>query len=155
MADHERLRGLQPDFFDAHARSALSQVSWRSGTGSHGRHPARCVHDRRLRNHGKEIPPANLEPVKHGLIVAQELMEYAYEHERQALINVLKHNTHENIAENPGLHEAHERFILGKHYDTVRRWGLEDDSLEKAMKSGVLPEPEERNDYLEQRGGER
>lgn len=109
----------------------------------------------RLRNHGKEIPPANLEPVKHGLIVAQELMEYAYEHERQALINVLKHNTHENIAENPGLHEAHERFILGKHYDTVRRWGLEDDSLEKAMKSGVLPEPEERNDYLEQRGGER
>ena len=53
----------------------------------------------RLRNHGKEIPPANLEPVKHGLIVAQQLMEYAYEHERQALINVLKHNTHENIAE--------------------------------------------------------
>nr|DAG06611.1 MAG TPA: hypothetical protein [Caudoviricetes sp.] len=35
------------------------------------------------------------------------------------------------------------------------RRGLEDDSLEKAMKSGVLPEPEERNDYLEQRGGER
>lgn len=83
----------------------------------------------RLRNHGKEIPPANLEPVKHGLIVAQQLMEYAYEHERQALINVLKHNTHENIAENPGLREAHERFILGKHYEQVRQWELEDDAF--------------------------
>jgi len=37
----------------------------------------------RLRNHRKPIPPANLEPVKHGLIVAQELMEYAYEQVRQ------------------------------------------------------------------------
>lgn len=109
----------------------------------------------RLRNHGKEIPPANLEPVKHGLIVAQELMEYAYEHERQALINVLKHNTHETLDETPGLREAHERFILGRHYETVRGWELEDDSLEKAMKTGELPEPEERNDYLEQRGGEK
>lgn len=83
----------------------------------------------RLRGHGKEIPPANLEPVKHGLIVAQQLMEYAYEHERQALINVLKHNTHENIAENPGLREAHDRFILGKHYEQVRQWELEDDAF--------------------------
>ena len=66
----------------------------------------------RLRNHGQTIPAANLEPVKHGLIVAQDLMEYAYEHERQALINVLKHNTHETLAETPGLREAHERFIL-------------------------------------------
>lgn len=27
--------------------------------------------------------------------------------------------------------------------DTVRRWELEDDSLETAMKTGELPEPEE------------
>lgn len=67
----------------------------------------------------------------------------------------LEHNTHETLAETPGLREAHERFILGRHYETVRGWELEDDSLEKAMKSGVLPEPEERYDYLEQRGGER
>lgn len=83
----------------------------------------------RLRNHGKEIPPANLEPVKHGLIVAQQLMEYAYEHERQALINVLKHNTHDNLDRTPGLREAHERFILGRHYETVRGWELEDDEF--------------------------
>lgn len=83
----------------------------------------------RLRNHGQTIPAANLEPVKHGLIVAQELMEYAYEHERQALINVLKHNTHGNIRETPGLLEAHERFILGKHYEQVRQWELEDDAF--------------------------
>ena len=83
----------------------------------------------RLRNHGQTIPAANLEPVKHGIIVAQELMEYAYEHERQALINVLKHNTHGNIRETPGLLEAHERFILGKHYEQVRQWELEDDAF--------------------------
>lgn len=83
----------------------------------------------RLRNHRKPIPPANLEPVKHGLIVAQDLMEYAYEHERQALINVLKHNTHETLDETPGLREAHERFILGKHYEQVRQWELEDDAF--------------------------
>lgn len=93
----------------------------------------------RLRNHGKEIPPANLEPVKHGLIVAQELMEYAYEHERQALINVLKHNTHGNIRETPGLLEAHERFILGKHYEQVRQWELEDNAfLGELQKTGKI-----------------
>ncbi|MFR6359766.1 MAG: hypothetical protein ACLUNV_09250 [Sutterella wadsworthensis] len=54
------------------------------------------------------------------MIVAQELMEYAYEHERQALINVLKHNTHETLDETPGLREAHERFILGQV--TTRRF---------------------------------
>ena len=90
-----------------------------------------------LRNHGKEIPPANLEPVKHGLIVAQELMEYAYEHDRQALINVLKHNTHDNLDRTPGLREAHERFILGRHYEQVRQWELEDNAfLGELQKTG-------------------
>ena len=82
-------------------------------------------------------------------------MEYAYEHERQALINVLKHNTHETLDETPSLSEAHDASFSGV---TTRRFAageLEDDSLEKAMKSGVLPEPEERYDYLEQKGGER
>lgn len=93
----------------------------------------------RLRNHGQTIPAANLEPVKHGLIVAQELMEYAYEHERQALINVLKHNTHGNIRETPGLLEAHERFILGKHYEQVRQWELEDNAfLGELQKTGKI-----------------
>ena len=99
----------------------------------------------RLRNHGQEIPPANLEPVKHGLIVAQELMEYAYEHDRQSLINVLKHNTHGNIRETPGLLEAHERFILGKHYEQVRQWEIEDDAfLGELQQTGKFKEqPEE------------
>lgn len=97
----------------------------------------------RLRNHGKEIPPANLEPVKHGLIVAQQLMEYAYEHERQALINVLKHNTHEHLAETPGLREAHERFILGRYYEQVRQWELEDDAfLGELQATGKFPQKE-------------
>lgn len=49
----------------------------------------------------------------------------------------------DDIAQTRGLQEAHERMILGDHYDTVRRWELEDDSLETAMKTGELPEPEE------------
>lgn len=105
--------------------------------------PVTCA---RLRNHGEKIPPANLEPVKHGLIVAQQLMEYAYEHERQALINVLKHNTHENIAENPGLREAHERFILGRHYEQVRQWELEDDAfLGELQATGHFPQKEDNS----------
>ena len=111
-----------------------------------------CV---RLRNQRKRIPEANIEAVRNGLNIAKQLMEFARDNDRQALIDVLKHNDIDNLAQTRGLQEAHERMILGDHFDTVRRWGLEDDSLEKAMKSGVLPEPEERYDYLEQRGGER
>ena len=81
--------------------------------------------------------------MKHGLIVAQELMEYAYEHDRQSLINVLKHNTHGNIRETPGLLEAHERFILGKHYEQVRQWEIEDDAfLGELQKTGKFQEGE-------------
>ena len=91
----------------------------------------------RQRNRGRPLP----KPVKHGLIVAQQLMEYAYEHERQALINVLKHNTHDNLDRTPGLREAHERFILGRHYETVRGWELEDDEfLRDLNETGKFPE---------------
>lgn len=99
----------------------------------------------RLRNHRKTIPAANLEPIRHGIIVSQELMEYAYENERQALINVLKHNSHENLDSTPGLKEAHERFILGKHYEQVQRWEIEDDGiLSEVQKTGRFPEVGER-----------
>ena len=96
----------------------------------------------RLRNHRKEVPPSNLEPVKHGLIISQELMEYAFDNERQALINVLKHNSKDNLRVNQGLEEQHERFILGRHYDTVRAWELEDGELLKRLeeKNGRLDE---------------
>ena len=70
-------------------------------------------------------------------------MEYAYEHERQALINVLKHNTHETLDETPGLRESHERFILGRHYETVRGWELEYDGiLSNLQETGQFPEVE-------------
>lgn len=99
-----------------------------------------CV---RLRNQRKRIPEANIEVVRNDLTVAQQLIEFARDNDRQALIDVLKHNDIDNIAQTRGLQEAHERMILGDHYDTVRRWELEDDSLETAMKTGELPEPEE------------
>ena len=54
-------------------------------------------------------------------------------------INVLKHNTHGNIRETPGLLEAHERFILGKHYEQVRQWELEDNAfLGELQKTGKI-----------------
>lgn len=98
----------------------------------------------RLRNHKKPVPASNIEPVKHGLIIAQDLMMYAYDNERQALINVLKHNSKDNLRVNPGLEEQHERFILGRHYDTVRAWELEDGELLKRLEEnhGRLDEQE-------------
>lgn len=77
----------------------------------------------------------------HALGTGLFLSDHTYEHERQALINVLKHNTHETLAETPGLREAHERFILGRHYETVRGWELEDDEfLRDLNETGKFPE---------------
>ena len=81
----------------------------------------------RLRNHKKAVPPSNLEPIKHGLIISQELMEYAYENDRQVLIDVLKHNSRDNVNNTPGLLEKHERFLLGDRYELVAKWEDEDE----------------------------
>lgn len=83
-----------------------------------------CV---RLRNFGKPVPPQNLEAVRVGLTTAQQLMEYAHEHDRQAFIDVLKHNDREHVEDTPGLLEAHERLILGRNYEIVQRWEKEDE----------------------------
>lgn len=94
----------------------------------------------RLRNHREPIPQANIEPIVNGLLISQKLMEYAYENDRQILIDVLKHNSRQNVEDTPGLLEKHERFILGPHYETVRQWELEDDELlAEIEKSKRLP----------------
>lgn len=100
-----------------------------------------CVVCVRLRNFGKPVPPQNLEAVRRGLTVSQELMEYAYEHDRQAFIDVLKHNDADHVGRTPGLLDQHERLILGQNYDRVQEWEKED---EATWNNGLLhrEEPE-------------
>lgn len=96
-----------------------------------------CV---RLRNRRELIPQANLDIVRHGLVLAQELLEYTYEHHRTELIHVLRHNDKANVYHTAGLTEAHERFILGDRYETVKQWELEDDNLQDTYN----PDPNQR-----------
>lgn len=83
----------------------------------------------RMKNKGEQVPVQNLESVRIGLTTAQALMEYAYENDRQAFIDVLRHNDRDHVESTPGLLEAHERLILGQNYDTVQRWEAEDGLL--------------------------
>lgn len=43
------------------------------------------------------------------------------------LIDVLKHNSRDNVNSTPGLLEKHERFLLGDRYETVAKWEDEDE----------------------------
>ena len=85
-----------------------------------------CVQSVRLRNYGKPIPSANVEAVRNGLVVAQSVMEVAYEEDRQAFIDALVENSREYIAEHPGLAEEHYRMALGSNYERVCAWERED-----------------------------
>lgn len=96
-----------------------------------------CV---RLRNRREPIPQANLDIVRHGLVLAQELLEYTYEHHRAELIHVLRHNDAVNVYHTKGLTEAHERFILGDRYNTVKQWELVDDNLQRVG----APDPDQK-----------
>ena len=78
--------------------------------------------------------------VRHGLVLAQELLEYTYEHHRAELIHVLRHNDAVNVYHTKGLTEAHERFILGDRYNTVKQWELVDDNLQRVG----APDPDQK-----------
>ena len=85
-----------------------------------------CVQSVRLRNYGKQIPEANVDAVRNGLVVAQSVMEVAYEEDRQAFINALVENSREYIAQHPGLAEEHYQMALGPNYERVCDWERED-----------------------------
>lgn len=81
-----------------------------------------CVQSVRLRNQGKEIPAANVEAVRNGLVVAQSVMEVAYEEDRQAFIDALVENSKDYLAEHPGLADEHYRLALGPNFERVCEW---------------------------------
>lgn len=85
-----------------------------------------CVQSVRLRNYGKQIPDANVDAVRNGLVVAQSVMEVAYEEDRQAFIDALVENSKEYIAEHPGIADEHYRLALGSNYQRVCEWEKED-----------------------------
>lgn len=85
-----------------------------------------CVQSVRLRNYGKQIPDANVDAVRNGLVVAQSVMEVAYEEDRQAFIEALVENSKEYIAEHPGIADEHYRLALGSNYQRVCEWEKED-----------------------------
>lgn len=73
----------------------------------------------RLRARREEVPQGNIEVVRDAVTTAQELIEYAYNHDRQAYVDCLHQNRNTVSRE---ACEARERFMLGKFYDKVQAW---------------------------------
>lgn len=85
-----------------------------------------CVICCRLRNKGETVPEANIQVVREGLTLAQNLMEAAYRDDRQAFISALKENDTEYLKAHPEATERHMRMALGNNYDRVVQWDKED-----------------------------
>lgn len=84
-----------------------------------------CVVCARIRNNGEVIPAANLQVVREGLTLAQNLMEAAYNEDREAFISALKENTVEYIQAHPEVVDIHMKMALGKNYERVQEWEKE------------------------------
>ena len=78
----------------------------------------------RLRGMNQEVPEANLTMIRIGLTAAQDLIEYAFKEDPQALKEVLLKNDPLYTRAHPEENEARERFILGDRYDQVKSWQL-------------------------------
>lgn len=78
----------------------------------------------RLRGMKQDVPEANLNMIGIGLTAAQELIEYAFKEDPQALKEVLLKNDPLYTRAHPEENEARERFILGDRYDQVKSWKL-------------------------------
>ena len=74
---------------------------------------------------GEVIPAANLQVVREGLSLAQNLMEAAYNEDREAFISALKENTVEYIQSHPEVVDIHMKMALGKNYERVQEWEKE------------------------------
>lgn len=78
----------------------------------------------RIRGMKQEVPEANLTMIRIGLTAAQDLIEYAFKEDPQALKEVLLKNDPLYTRAHPEETEARERFILGDRYETVKSWKL-------------------------------
>lgn len=94
-----------------------------------------CVVSCRLRNKGETVPAANIQVVREGLTLAQNLMEAAYDDDRQAFISALYENTPEYLERHPEVTERHMRMALGKNYERVVQWDKEDALISEFQKN--------------------
>lgn len=78
----------------------------------------------RMWGNKQTIPEANLAMIRIGLTAAQDLIEYAFKEDPQALKEVLLKNDPLYTKAHPEENEARERFILGDRYDQVKSWQL-------------------------------
>ena len=88
-----------------------------------------CVVCARLRSKGHPIPDANLESVRYGLTIAQEVMEAAYWEDRESFIDALKENSKEFLQVHPEFVDKHFRLALGRNFETVQEWDRKDPLL--------------------------
>ena len=85
------------------------------------------VRVRSCRNRRRHVSPALIENIEGGLVLAQELLLWAHEHDRQALVKVFRLARGDIIANHPELNIAKEKALLGRHYDRCYEISLEDD----------------------------
>lgn len=93
-----------------------------------------CVVCCRLRNKDETVPEANIQVVREGLTLAQNLMEAAYNEDRQAFIEALKENDVEYLAAHPEAVERHMEMALGRNYERVVQWDKEDALISEFQK---------------------
>ena len=83
----------------------------------------------RLRSKNQEIPKGNIDSVREGLVVAQQVMEVAYEEDRQAFINALCENSKEWLQKHPEAVDQHYKMALGRNWEIVDEWDRKDPIL--------------------------
>lgn len=104
-----------------HRRLGVEEASWltdirRAAFGT--------VNAYRIRGLNQDLPEANLNMISIGLTAAQDLIEYAFKEDPQALKEVLLKNDPLYTRAHPEENEERERFILGDKYELVRSWKL-------------------------------
>lgn len=83
------------------------------------------VYAYKLRGEHQQIPDGNLRLIGIGLDAAQDLIDYAFTHDPQALKEVLIKNDPLYTRLHPEEFDDRERFIMGDRYELVKSWKLE------------------------------
>ena len=104
-----------------HMRLGVEEQSWLTDIR---RAAFGVVNAYRIRALNQELPEANLNMISIGLTAAQDLIEYAFKEDPQALREVLLKNDPLYTRAHPEENDARERFILGDKYELVQSWKL-------------------------------
>lgn len=104
-----------------HLRLGVEEQSWLTDIR---RAAFGVVNAYRIRGLNQKLPEANLNVISIGLTAAQDLIEYAFKEDPQALKEVLLKNDPLYTRAHPEENDARERFILGDKYELVRSWKL-------------------------------